>query len=126
MEVHQILLVDDDELVLNAWKYTLESEGHEVKTALSGAKALESLSKGTPDIIFTDLVMPEMNGVELCSKAKAVYPGVEVVLISGHPGEIEKLQMAFLNAGGKDLFLRKPLLQEEIRDAVKTIMDSKK
>ena len=125
MEKVKVLLVDDEALVLYGWKFSLESAGYYVKTALSGENAFEIIEEEKPDIVFTDLVMPRINGVEVCRNIKAMYPDTEVILISGHPREVEKHLMDFLKAGGKDVFLRKPLFKDEIIEAADKIMKEK-
>ena len=125
MSKARILLVDDEELVLVGWQEVLESSGYHVKTALSGKEAIEIVNEERPDIVFTDLIMPEMNGVEVCRIIKALFPDTEVVFVSGHPRETEKLLMDFINAGGRDEYLRKPLYKEEIIKVVEKIVREK-
>lgn len=122
MQRNKVLIVDDDDIVLSGWKFSLESAGYYVKTALSGENALEIIEEEKSDIVFTDLLMPRMNGVEVCKNIKAIYPNIEVVLVSGHPTEIEKHLMDFLKAGGRDEYLRKPLFKDEIIEAADKIM----
>ncbi len=114
MKRNKILLIDDDEIVLVGLKEELKSAGYNVRTALSGEKAIEMIKKERADVVFTDLVMPGINGVEVCKRLKTLYPDIVIILISGHPKEIEKYQMDFNTAGGIDEFLRKPLLENEI------------
>ena len=120
-----ILIVDDEELILMGWKYALESAGYNVRTALTGINAISIAQRERPDIVITDLIMPKMNGVEICRKIKEKSPGTEVVLVSGHPEEIKNFQTDFINAGGMDLLLKKPLSTDEIVGAVKVIMKEK-
>lgn len=114
MEKGKVLIVDDEEIFLVATQRELEAAGHDVKIALSGKKAIEIAKSGKFDIVYTDLVMPEMNGVELCKEIKKISPKTEVILISGHPNEIQEHQSAFWDAGGKDKILRKPLGNDEL------------
>lgn len=121
----KILIADDEELILLGWKKELESEGYEVRTALNGKEAVDAAAKEEPDIVITDLIMPEMNGVEVCRKIKEMYPDTEVLFVSGHPAQTEKQIMNFISAGGRDEYLRKPLLENEIRDVIKTIVEER-
>ncbi len=118
---HRVLIVDDEELILLSWKYTLESAGYNVTTAITGAKALAEVERCTPDIVITDLIMSEMNGIEICKKIKEKSPATKVVLISGHPDEIRNYQSDFIKAGGEDYLLRKPLSKDEIIEVVDSI-----
>lgn len=117
----KVLLVDDEELILLGWQYMLETEGYQVLTALNAEKAIEIIRKENPDILITDLIMPGMNGVELCKKAKEINPKIEVVLISGHPVGLKNFQIDFIKAGGRDEFLKKPLYKDEIINTIKKI-----
>ncbi len=67
--------------------------------------------------------MPEMGGVEFCVKIKGMYPDTEVVFVSGHPAQTEKQIMDFLDAGGRDEYLRKPLLQDELLSVVRDLSE---
>lgn len=119
----KILIVDDEEIILAGWGYLLESAGYNVRTALTGADAVRIAEEQRPDIVFTDLIMPGMNGVEVCRQIKAIHPGTEIVLISGNPDEIRKCQMDFIMAGGKDKFLRKPVFTDELIKTTEEIMN---
>lgn len=61
-----ILLVDDEPELLEAWSFTLEYVGYGVDRARDGREALEQLGRRRPDLIITDLMMPGMNGEDLC------------------------------------------------------------
>ena len=87
--------------------------------------AIEIAHKQKPDIVITDLIMPGMNGVELCRRIKEVSPATEVVLLSGHPEAVNKYQRDFVSAGGRDTILSKPLSIVEMIGAVETIMGEK-
>lgn len=121
MEKLRILLIDDEEIVLIGWREELKSVGYDIRMALDGERALEMLKEEKADIVITDLVMPNMDGVEVCKRIKALHPETVVVFVSGHPQEIEKKQMDFIRAGGRDELLRKPILKDEILDVIKKI-----
>lgn len=118
----KILIVDDEKIVLRAYVRELEKAGYEVFRAMTGQEAIEIAQKEKPDIVFTDLVMPEMNGVEVCKKIKEINPGIEVVLISGYPEEISKYGEDFWDAGGRDEILRKPLGPDELPGKAEKIL----
>jgi two-component system alkaline phosphatase synthesis response regulator PhoP len=125
MKKPKILLIDDEELVLAGLSEELMSAGFHVNTALNGKEAIKMVKEEKPDIIFTDLVMPGMNGVEVCKEIKEINSAIEVVLISGHPEEIEKYQMDFIVAGGRDEYLRKPLFENEVLQVTTKILENK-
>ena len=118
----KILIVDDEQLILLAWQHQLGSEGYDVRVALNGKEAIAAAMEEKPHIVITDLIMPGMNGVEVCKRIKEMYPDTEVVIVSGNPLETERQLMDFLNAGGRDEYLRKPLLDDELVNSVRKIV----
>ena len=118
----KILIVDDDELVVEGIKKNLEHSGYVVNIALGGKEALELFTKEYFDIVLVDLVMPDMNGVEVCKKIKELSSKTVVLLLSGYPNEVEKFLPDFVMAGGTDLFLRKPLLTGDIEKAIEKVV----
>ncbi len=125
MKKDKILLVDDDEIVLSTWQEQLKLAGYDVKTALSGKQAIKMIEAEVVDIVFTDLLMPKMNGVEVCKRIKELCSDIEVVFVSGYPYETEKYLMDFLKAGGRDEYLRKPLLEAEMVEITEKILNEK-
>jgi signal transduction histidine kinase len=103
-----ILFVDDEALLLMVGADMLESNGHRVTQAASGAEALQALqSNGRFDLLITDHAMPGMTGAELAVKAKEISPEIRVVLASGFqeiPGEAEADWVR----------LRKPYLESDL------------
>lgn len=84
----RVLLVDDENDFLEAVSFWLVSQGYEVVAARNGLEALERISRGLPDIVFLDMVMPKMDGLETLRRLRASYPTLPVVLIltdSHHP-----------------------------------------
>jgi len=118
----KILVVDDERIVLTAFQIELKDAGYDVKVALSGGEAVELVKNEHFDIIFTDLIMPEMNGTQLCREVKAINPEVEVILFSGSPYEVEEQQERFIDAGGRDELLRKPLADNTLVSITENLM----
>ncbi len=79
-----ILVVDDESIVRDSLQAWLEDEGFTVHTAASGSEALDRLSKQEYQLMLTDIVMPEMDGVELLEKAKDMFPGLCVVMMTAY------------------------------------------
>lgn len=80
---YRILLVDDEPTIRITGKALLESQGYEVLCADDGFAALAALKKSLPDIIISDLRMPNMNGFELLSVVRHRFPHLPVIAISG-------------------------------------------
>lgn len=80
-----ILVVDDDPAILAVIRMLLRKEGFLVRTAQSGAEALNLFSESVPDIIVLDLIMPGMNGAEVVKKLRARDPDLPIVMLTGYP-----------------------------------------
>ena len=102
----RILVIDDEKSIRNTLKEILEYEGHEVLDAPDGLEGLRLITSEKFDIIFCDIKMPKMDGLELLEKAMDHNPDVPVVMISGH-GNIETAVEA-IKKGAFD-FISKPL-----------------
>lgn len=120
-----ILIVDDEKTVLIAFQEELERLGHKADIAENGLVALELIKNYSYDIVFTDLIMPGMNGVELCKEIKKISPESVVVLISGYAKKVLKYKLDFILAGGYDEFLMKPLSEDELTKKVEKILTIK-
>src|SRR3979411_879469 len=78
---YRILIVDDDAMAREILKRILEHAGYEVMTAGSGPEALRTLQQGIPHLVVVDLMMPEMDGFELCRRIKS-HLDVPIVILS--------------------------------------------
>ena len=112
----RILIVDDEENILKSLRLILEEEGHAVATAADGKAGWESFQATPPDLVFLDIWLPEMDGLELLQKIKAHDPGVMAIMISGH-GTVSTAVQA-VKMGAFD-FIEKPLSMDAILLAVK-------
>jgi CheY-like chemotaxis protein len=87
--VRRILLVDDNEDLLEMTRVLFEDRGFEVWTAANGAEAVEILQQVPEvDVLFTDIVMPGMNGFQLGHEALRLKPHIRVILVSGYPNPV--------------------------------------
>jgi two-component system, cell cycle response regulator CpdR len=80
---HRILLAEDDDAMRAYLARALERNGYQVVTASTGREALALAESGTFDLLLTDIVMPEMDGIELAQKAQALDPAPKVMFITG-------------------------------------------
>jgi CheY-like chemotaxis protein len=80
----RVLAVDDDALVLFNTTSMLEELGHSVREAYNGAAALETLRQEPFDLLITDQAMPQMTGTQLIEAARAINPGLAVILATGY------------------------------------------
>jgi CheY-like chemotaxis protein len=109
----RILIVDDDELVLIALEELLKPQGFEVQTVSSGSAALRALEHNRFDLMLLDIIMPEMDGLELCKKIreKENCRDTPIVFLTAKSTEKDKTQG--LEAGA-NLFLSKPISPEKL------------
>jgi CheY-like chemotaxis protein/DNA-directed RNA polymerase subunit RPC12/RpoP len=80
---YRVLIVDDEESLRTVGKSILESQGYEVQCAGDGFEGLAALKNAVPDMIISDLQMPNMNGFEFLSVVRQRFPSVPVIVISG-------------------------------------------
>jgi CheY-like chemotaxis protein len=111
----KLLIVDDDEGTLAWMSAALAGLGHEVRAFLSGASALQALEGWRPDLIISDLLMPEMDGLAFARLARQLH-GVPVMFIS-----IAKKQAEAILAGAMG-YVTKPSTAAEIREAVESVL----
>jgi CheY-like chemotaxis protein len=95
-----ILIVDDEEPLREFLGMLLEEAGYEVRTAIHGAQALEIVEQEQPDLVISDVMMPLINGIELCRRLKAAED-IPVILMSAAGRELAE-------HAGADAFVSKP------------------
>ena len=111
----KVLIIDDEKSILESLSSVLKDEGFEVTTAKDGKEGLALFEEVKPRILLLDIWMPEMDGLEVLSRAKELDPEAVVVVISGH-GTISTAVEA-VKMGAID-FLEKPLSIEKVLDVI--------
>ncbi|MEI8258734.1 MAG: response regulator transcription factor [Deltaproteobacteria bacterium] len=118
----RILVVDDDPHLRDVVVYTLEREGHVVRTAADGRAALahfEGVTGDAPfDLVVLDVLMPEIDGLEVCRRLRARWR-VPIVFLSSRDEEVDKI--LGLELGGDD-YLTKPFSPRELAARVKAVL----
>jgi len=115
---YRILIVDDDAMAREILKRILEHAGYEVMTAGSGPEALRKLHEGIPHLVVVDLMMPEMDGFELCRRIKS-HLDVPIVILSAVAAiesKVEGLQMY------AEDYIVKPFEKEELVARVQRVL----
>lgn len=118
-----IMVVDDEEIVRKSLFHWFKKYGHVVETASSGFEALEKLEKYPYQLLFVDIKMPGMDGIELLGKVKAEYPDTLVIIITAY-GSIESAVKA-MRIGATD-YLLKPFKPEQLSLVMERISVQKK
>ncbi len=121
----RILLVDDDALTLRSVRAMLERGYYQVETASNGAEALGLLASYKPDLVLLDIQMPVMDGLETCSRIRALPGGdlVPIIFLTGD--ERQDIHALAFQAKGDD-FLRKPVLSVELIVRIRSLMRLKR
>jgi CheY-like chemotaxis protein len=112
--LRKVLVVDDDPIVGQSFNRVLTGKGYAVITASSGEEALAKLKAERYDLVYTDLRMPGMDGLEVAERVKAKQPWTPVVIVTGYASRTSE-ERAY--AAGVSDFLSKPLSPEMIEDS---------
>jgi len=118
----RVLIVDDEEAIRSSLKMIFEYEGYEVLLAANGPAGLKIAEKEAPDLVFLDIKMPQMDGLEVLKRLKAAEGSPPVVILSGH-GNIQTAVEA-TKLGAFD-FIEKPPERERILLAVRNALNEK-
>ena len=110
----KVLVVDDDPVVGQSFKRVLSGKGYAVITAVDGYEAMAKLKAENYDLVFTDLRMPGMTGLEVAQRIKANQPWTPVVIVTGYGSRTSEERA---RAAGVADFLHKPLSPEMIEDS---------
>jgi CheY-like chemotaxis protein len=97
----RILLFKDEAIILSGQKHLVKSASNYVTIVLCGHKASEMAGEKDSALVISDLIIPDMNGVEVCRQVKARYPDIEALLVTGDHDEIMKHLLDFLYAEGE-------------------------
>ncbi|HSG06552.1 MAG TPA: response regulator, partial [Nitrospiria bacterium] len=106
-----ILIVDDEASILTTLSGVLKDEGYDVFTASNGPEALKRIEEDTPSLVFLDIWMQDMDGIETLTRIKKSNPYLPVIMMSGH-GTIETAVKA-TKLGAYD-YIEKPLSLEKV------------
>ncbi len=117
----KVLIVDDDPVVTSSFDRVLSGKGYAVIKAASGAEALEKLNAEHYDLVFTDIRMPGMSGIEVAERVKASQPWLPVVIVTGFGSQDNE---ARATAAGVSAFLHKPLSPEMIEGSAEEALRS--
>lgn len=115
----RVLIIDDEPIIHELMKETLEEFGHKVSSALTGELGLEMVKKAEFDMIFLDLKLPDINGNDVFREIRKVKPDVPVTIITGYP---DTNMMAQALAEGPFGVMKKPFSESDILKAIHMVM----
>jgi DNA-binding response OmpR family regulator len=114
----RILLVDDEQAILTLLSYPLRKDGYEVVQAADGRDALARFAEGTFDLVVLDVMMPQLDGLEVCRRMRA-RSAVPIIMLTAKAEEIDKVLGLEL---GADDYITKPFSMREFRSRVKAAL----
>ena len=118
----RILVIDDDPALRRTVRKILERGGHEVEEAENGLTGLRLVEKSRPDLVVTDLVMPEKEGIETILELRDRFPEVGVLAISGAGGVDPTGPLLDAQLFGAHATLSKPFDIQELLDVVERVL----
>jgi len=117
-----ILVIDDEDIVRKSICKMLEAEGHEVQEAKTGLEGLSRFKQQPPDVLITDILMPDKDGLEIIRELHTAYPKVKILAITGGgaAGNLDFLPQA--KAFGAHATLHKPFMRDELLNSLAQII----
>ncbi len=116
----QVLIVDDELRMCNVLRRILEKEGYRVRTVLDGETALHLTKEKEPDVILLDLMMPGINGREVCRRVREFSPKTQIIYFTAKV-EPDPLALKELRSEA-DAFITKPATSKQILSRVSGVM----
>ncbi|AQL56474.1 response regulator transcription factor [Abyssicoccus albus] len=116
---HKILVVDDEESISTLLKYNLIQAGYEVVTAFDGEEALNVVKQENPSLIVLDIMLPKIDGVEVCRTIREQRNQVPILMLTAKDDEFDKVLGLEL---GADDYMTKPFSPREVVARVKAIL----
>jgi len=114
----RILIIDDDSKVRGTYLRILEHAGYEVVVAADGKEGIKTFREEPPDLVITDIVMPEKEGLETIMELKRDFPDVKIIAISGGAFLEPKDYLEMAKLFGAMCTLAKPIEREELLETV--------
>ncbi len=115
----RILVVEDESSIRKFITINLERNGYEVMEADTGEKALEMVREDKPSIMVLDVMLPGIDGFEVCSRVREDYPGMVIIMLTARAQDVDKITGLEL---GADDYMVKPFNPRELTARIKTIL----
>ena len=117
----KVLICDDEPYIRESVSYVARAEGHEVLTAEDGEQGLQLARKELPDLIFLDLMMPRLNGFQVCQALKqdSSTSGIHVIILTARGQEIDRVKGKEV---GADEYLTKPFSPRKLRQRMQEVL----
>jgi DNA-binding NtrC family response regulator len=119
----QILIIDDEPQIRSMLKKMLEREGFDIIVASDGKEGMELFEKNPVDLVITDLIMPEKEGIEIIRVFKKGYPDVPIIAMSGGGKNSPDGYLKMAKLLGAQATFEKPINKEELLNTVKKALE---
>ena len=120
-----IIVIEDDVSILRGLKDNLKFEGYEVQSATDGHEGLKLAMDGSPDLLLLDIMLPGINGYDICRKVKEQKPELPIIMITARGKEVDKV--AGLDLGADDYLTKPfsiPVLMARIRAVLRRVVNA--
>jgi DNA-binding response OmpR family regulator len=116
-----ILIVDDEAYIVTSLEYVMQSAGFEVAVAYDGEEALAKVAEKVPDLMILDLMMPKLDGFEVCEKIREnpLWKDIRIIILTAKGRDIERKKGMSL---GADDYMTKPFSTRDILNRVKELL----
>jgi CheY-like chemotaxis protein len=121
----RILVVEDDEPLRTMVSKLVRSWGHEVMEAANGEEGITAFIRNPAEVIITDIMMPEKDGLNVIVRLRQDYPGTKIIVMSGGLAHGPGAYLELAEQLGADQTLRKPFSKEELRTALAAVISGK-
>ena len=117
----KILIVDDEVNIVISMEFLIKQAGYDLQIARDGTEALEKVASFEPDLILLDVMMPKINGFEVCRRVRANsnWRGIKIIMLTAKGREVEVTKGLAL---GADAYIIKPFSTKELMSEVKRIL----
>jgi DNA-binding response OmpR family regulator len=122
----KILVLDDEPSILLMIKKMLEKAGYEVIIASNGKEGMRLFDSEKPDMVITDIIMPEKEGLETIFELRRMHPDLKIIAISGGGRISPDGYLPGAKLLGANMVFQKPLVQKEFLAAVASLLDDQK
>lgn len=118
----KVLIIEDDDSFREVLVQMLGRAGYEVEKAANGNKALQLCEEFTPDLVLTDIIMPDKEGLETIQELVASYSGIKIVAMSGGGKFGPDSYLPLAKALGAHACLQKPFMREELLSTLRKVL----
>lgn len=123
-QMAKIMIIDDDDQFRKMLNRTLAKAGHTVTEASNGSQGIKSFSQNPTDVIITDIIMPDKEGIETIMELRQKSPSVKIIAVSGGGRVGSRSYLDLARKLGAERTFSKPIDRKEIVDAVSQILES--